>query len=303
MNNRIGANTWIWVSPPTDEALAELIPKVAAMGFGYVEIPIENLGDWDPGRTARLLADHGLGVTTCLVMPPGRELAATDAETRSATQDYLVRAIDASATVGSKALCGPCYTSVGRTWRLDPAERRAVIAELVEALGPIADHAAGAGVRVALEPLNRFETSVINTVAQALEVIDAVGSPGLGLAYDTFHANIEEKDMAGALRLAGDRLAHVQVCGNDRGAPGNDHIDWTALRDGLADAGYAGPVCIESFTAENQIIATAASIWRSFEGSQDAIATRGLAHLLDLFPPTSETLDGATMSSAEEVDR
>ena len=178
-----------------------------------------------------------------------------------------------------------------------------MIAELVEALGPIADHAAGAGVRVALEPLNRFETSVINTVAQALEVIDAVDSPGLGLAYDTFHANIEEKDMAGALRLAGDRLAHVQVCGNDRGAPGNDHIDWTALRDALVDAGYDGPVCIESFTAENQIIATAASIWRSFEGSQDAIATRGLAHLLGLFPPTSETLDGATMSSAEEVDR
>ena len=158
-------------------------------------------------------------------------------------------------------------------------------------------------MRVALEPLNRFETSVINTVAQALEVIDASAPPASASAYDTFHANIEEKDMAGALRLAGDRLAHVQVCGNDRGAPGNDHIDWTALRDGLADVGYAGPVCIESFTAENQIIATAASIWRSFEGSQDAIAIDGLAHLLDLFPPTSETLEGATMSSAEEVDR
>ena len=87
------------------------------------------------------------------------------------------------------------------------------------------------------------------------------------------HVDRQELWAAGA---AG-RLAHVQVCANDRGAPGADHVDWVALRDALADAGYGGPLCIESFTAENASIATAASIWRPLARSQDAIATDGLA--------------------------
>jgi D-psicose/D-tagatose/L-ribulose 3-epimerase len=91
--------------------------------------------------------------------------------------------------------------------------------------------------------------------------------------------NIEEKDIGAAIRAAGPRLAHVQVCGNDRGAPGNDHIDWPAVAAAVIDTGYAGPICIESFTAENRTIATAASIWRPLERSQDAIATDGLACL------------------------
>lgn len=283
MNNVIGANTWIWVSPPTDTELERLIPFVASLGFGVIELPIENPGDWSPDRVAEMLDASGIGVTTCLVMPPGRELGATDADTRRTTQAYLRHCVDVSARIGASTMCGPCYTSVGRTWRLEPEERQRLVAELVDALRPLADYAGAHGVRIALEPLNRFETSVINTVDQALEIVTAVDSPALGIGYDTFHANIEEKDMASALRAAGERLVHVQVCGNDRGAPGNDHIDWRAIRDAIADVRYRGPLCIESFTAENRTIATAASIWRSFERSQDAIAVDGLAFLAGLF--------------------
>lgn len=282
MNNLIGANTWIWVSPPTDDGLAELIPKIAALGFGVVELPIENPGDWSPEPIAELLEAHGLGATTCLVMPPGRELGATDADTRETTQAYLRHCVDVAARIGATTVCGPCYTSVGRTWRLDADDRQALVTELIAALRPVADYAGTHGVRIALEPLNRFETSVVNTVEQALEIVSGVDSAALGIAYDTFHANIEEKDMAGALRAGGDRLVHVQVCGNDRGAPGNDHIEWPAILDAIGDVGYGGPLCIESFTAENVTIATAASIWRSFEGSQDAIAIDGLAFLSNL---------------------
>jgi D-psicose/D-tagatose/L-ribulose 3-epimerase len=103
----------------------------------------------------------------------------------------------------------------------------------------------------------------------------------VGLALDTYHLNIEEKDPVAAIRAAGSRIAHVQVCGNDRGAPGADHQDWPALLGALRDVGYAGPLCIESFTAHNQSIATAASIWRPLAASQDALATEGLAFLRD----------------------
>jgi D-psicose/D-tagatose/L-ribulose 3-epimerase len=145
----------------------------------------------------------------------------------------------------------------------------------------VATHAAACGVRLAVEPLNRYETSVVNTVDQGLAMLDDLPADAVGLALDTYHLNIEEQDPAAAVRRAGaaGRLAHVQVCANDRGAPGADHMDWPALRDALAAAGYAGPLCIESFTAENASIATAASIWRPLARSQDAIATDGLAFL------------------------
>ena len=137
----------------------------------------------------------------------------------------------------------------------------------------VADHAAARGVRLGVEPLNRYETSVVNTAEQGLEMIAGLPAEAVGLALDTYHLNIEERDPAAAIRLAGreGRLAHVQVCGTDRGTPGADHADWPALRDALADAGYAGPLCIESFTADNAAIATAASIWRPLADSQDAI--------------------------------
>jgi D-psicose/D-tagatose/L-ribulose 3-epimerase len=280
-----GANTWVWVSPLTDDRLAELAPRLAGWGFDVVEMPIEDVGDWAPGPGADLLAGLGLGATVCAVMPPGRELVATTPSVVADTQAYLRGCVDAAATVGSGVVAGPMYASVGRTWRMSPDERRAVTAELREALAPVADYAGDHGVRLAVEPLNRYETSVCNTVAQGLDLIDGLPPESVGLALDTYHLNIEEQSPAAAVRAAGaaGRLAHVQVCANDRGAPGADHMDWVALRDALADAGYGGPLCIESFTAENASIATAASIWRPLARSQDAIATDGLAFLRRLY--------------------
>ena len=281
----LGANTWIWVSPLTDADVVVLAPRLAAWGFDVIELPVEDPDDWAPDRTARLLADLGLGATVCAVMPPGRELVAAPPEVVAATQDYLRRCVDAAATVGSPVVGGPMYSSVGRTWRPAPGERARLIEELVAALGPVAEHAAACGVRLGIEPLNRYETSVVNTVDQGLEMIADLPAEAVGLTLDTYHLNIEEQDPAAAVRRAGaaGRLAHVQVCANDRGAPGADHMDWAGLRDALDAAGYDGPLCIESFTAENASIATAASIWRPLARSQDAIATDGLVFLRSLW--------------------
>ena len=279
----IGANTWIWTSPVTDEQLVDLVPRVSQWGFDLIELPIENLTDWDPERTAELLKEHGLGASICIAMAPGRELCASDAGTIASTQEFLQRSIDAAATVGSAVIAGPIYASVGRTWRMSGQERAAVYAELRTALTPVCEYGAERGVRVAIEPLVRYETSVINTVEQALEVLDGLPAEGSGLLVDNYHANVEERDVAGAYRLAGDRLAHVHLCANDRGAPGADHFDWNGIRDALSDIDYDGAVVIESFTAENESIATAASVWRQLAKSQDAIAVDGIAHLKAVF--------------------
>ncbi|WP_298329512.1 sugar phosphate isomerase/epimerase family protein [Haloactinopolyspora sp.] len=282
MNRALGVNTWVWTSPLTDTSLAELAPRIADWGFDVIELPVENPGDWDPGRAAKLLDSLGLAASVVLVMGAGRELVATDRGTVATTRDYLRHVVDVAQVVGSPTIAGPAYASVGRTWRMDAAERRTRYAQLRESLGPVVDHAAQAGVCLAVEPLNRYETSLLNTVDQALEALDGLPPDACALALDVYHMNIEERDVPAAIRRAAGRIAHVQVSANDRGAPGADHLDWAGMASALDEARYHGPLVIESFTADNATIATAASIWRPLAATQDALAVDGLAFLTGL---------------------
>lgn len=291
---QIGANTWIWASPLTDENVGPLLQRVAGLGFDAVELPLETPGDLTTGVVAQALAETGL--TPCVVgaMAPGRDLVATDAATIDATRAYLRACVDLAADVGAAAVCGPFYAATGRVWRMDADERRAAYAQLRESLAPVVDHAGQRGVTLGVEPLNRYETSLVNTVEQGLDALDGLLGPALGLALDTYHLNIEERSSADAVRRAGDHLVHVQVCGNDRGAPGHDQTDWPALLDALDDAAYAGPLVIESFTADNASIATAASIWRPLAPTQDDLARDGLTFLRSLDDRAPLTSGAAT---------
>jgi D-psicose/D-tagatose/L-ribulose 3-epimerase len=280
----IGANTWIWVSPLDDAGLAELAPQVQKWGFEVIELPLENPDDLDVARTQDLLAELGLGGTVCVAMSPERTFIGDDPDVLESTRAYLRACIDLAAAVGTRGpggavVGGPMYAPVGLTWRASADERATCLDRLVEGLVPVADYAGERGVRLAIEPLNRFETSLLNTFEQVLEVLDRIGRANCGVLADTFHMNIEEKSILAALRSAGSRLVHVQACGNDRGTPGADHVDWVGFLGTLAEIGYPGTICIESFTPENQSIARAASIWRPLAASQDAIAIDGLAFL------------------------
>ena len=279
--NPIGVNAWVWVSPPTDAAIAEMAPRVKEMGFDVLELGLENPGDWDPARMAEVFAANDLGAAVCVAMGPGRDL--TDPDLVRSTRDYVRTCIDAVAALGGNVVAGPLYTPVGKTWQMDDEERAATSDRLVEGLKPLADYAGERGVRLAVEPLNRFETSFLNTAAQTMEVVDRVDSPAVGVLLDTFHMNIEEKDQAAAIRLVGDKLAHFHACGNDRGTPGADHIAWQAITAALRKTGYDGAVVIESFTPDNQTIARAAAIWRPLAETQEALARDGLAFLQGQF--------------------
>ncbi|HYG92486.1 MAG TPA: sugar phosphate isomerase/epimerase family protein [Nocardioides sp.] len=275
----IGVNTWVWTSPLTDANLPELLRDIRTLGFDAVELPLENAGDITPETAAAALADTGLSPYVVGAMAPGRDLVATDEVCVAATQDYLRACIDLAAAVGAPAVCGPFYAQTGRVWRLAPDERAAAYREWRENLAPLVDHAGEKGVRIGIEPLNRYETSLVNTVDQALEALGPMLGPALGLALDTYHLNIEERSSADAVRRTGEHLVHVQVCGSDRGAPGDDQTDWPALLEALDEVGYDGALVIESFTPDNAAIAVAASIWRPLAASPDALATEGLAFL------------------------
>lgn len=276
----IGVNTWVWTSPLTDAGVADLLRRIAGMGFDAVELPLENAGDLDVAVVAEVLAETGL--TPCVVgaMAPGRDLV--DASCVAATQDYLRACVDFAAGIGARSVCGPFYAATGRVWRMDAEQRQAAYDDLRTHLAPVVDHALAQGVRLGVEPLNRYETSLINTVDQALTALEPLLGDGLGLALDSYHLNIEERSSADAIRAAGPHLAHVQVCGSDRGAPGGDQTDWPAFVAALDEVGYDGPLVIESFTADNASIATAASIWRPLAPTQDELARDGLSFLRSL---------------------
>ena len=292
---RFGVNTWVWFSPTTTERFAEVVPKAKAMGFDAIEFGIEALDDLDYREAAAILAAHDCGVSVAAVMSPDRDLLADDLEDRRHAQRYLERCIEACHTLGATNLVGPMYSAVGRVWQDTPESRERHLDTLVGQLRELAGYAADRGVVLCIEPLNRFETSFINTAEQAVELVDRVDHRSCGVLLDTFHMGIEEKSLGDAIRRCGPRLNHFHACGNDRGAPGNGHLPWHEVADALDDIGYRGPVVIESFTAQVQSIARAAAVWRSFEPSQDALARDGLAFLTGLLAPTmNSTPKGGT---------
>lgn len=280
MQRQLGVNTWVWVSPLDDAALELLAGRARGIGYELLELPVEAPGDWDPARAADTLGELGMGARVVGAMGVGRDLI--DDAFRAATQDYLRHCVDVAVRVGSPTVAGPFTAATGRTWRMSADERRSTIATLRGALRPVVDYAAGRGVTLAIEPLNRYETSLINTVDQALDALAPLLGEGLGLALDSYHLNIEERSPAAAIRAAGEHIRVMQVCGNDRGPAGVDHTDWAATLDALDDVGYAGPLTLESFTGENDTIATAASIWRPLADSPDELAILTFDFFTDL---------------------
>ncbi|WP_372984212.1 sugar phosphate isomerase/epimerase family protein [Microbacterium sp.] len=278
MPRTIAVNTWVWTSPLTDATLEPLARKAAGMGYQALELPLESVGDWDPARARDVLDDLGLAAIVVGAMGPRRSLLAQAGDV-GATQDYLRSCIAAAATLGSAVVAGPFYAPTGATWRMSVEDRSRVVRELRTNLEPVAAEAASAGITLAVEPLNRYETSVLNTVEQSLDALAPLLGAGIGLALDTYHLNIEEKKPAEAIRAAGSAIAHVQVCGSDRGTVGDDHTDWPEILRALDDADYRGPLGLESFTGENATIAVAASVWRPLAASQDELAVRSIQAL------------------------
>ena len=275
---RYGINTFLFTSPFTNKS-TKLFPTFKKWGFQSVEIPVEAPSHIDPSFVKRELDRHGLVCgSVCACMGPDRDLRGTPKAQRTGLA-YLKKLVDQAAVLGARSVVGPVYSAVGRADAVPPAEYKQQWKTVVKHLKTLCRHAEKRWVRICLEPLNRFETDFINTVEQALKMVKAVGSRALKVHLDTFHMNIEEKCQGEAIRKAGKLLGHFHACGSDRGTPGNDHINWDCITDGLKAVGYSGDVVIESFTTDVKVIARAAAIWRRIEPTRNEIAVKGLKFL------------------------
>ncbi len=279
---KFGVSLWLWTSPITNEVIEEYIPKIAGMGFDTVEVPVEDPEGLDYEAAKAVIDDHGLSVTTCAAMGPGRDLVHPDKDVRQTGIDYIKNSIIAASTLGADAFAGPLYAEVGRLWSMTDDERKSTEDRLVTQLNELTKVADSEGVTLCVEPLNRFETSFLNLTSQVIDIVDRVDHPSCKILYDLFHAGIEEKNLGDAIRLAGDRIYHVQLAENDRGTPGTGQFDWEGFAKAIKDINYDRHVVIETFSPGNVLLAKAASIWRPLAESPDQLAEDGLKFLKKL---------------------
>ena len=277
---QLGISTWVWTSPATTAVLETLLPHIAALGFDVIELPIEEVGQFDVKRAGELAREHGLDVSVCAVIGPGRDLLLPGEAERGVA--YLRSCIEMAQQLGSPTVAGPFYSAVGRCWRSTPAERERDVEQIARTLRSLGGYAADHGVVLGVETLNRFETSFLNTTTQALELIGRIDHPAVGVALDLFHLGIEEKNVGDALRAAGPKLVHLQVAENDRGTPGTGSLPWNDVANALHEIGYRGRVVIETFSDRVEAIARAAAIWRPLAPDPDSLARDGLAFLRTL---------------------
>ena len=278
LNIKLGVTTWLWTSPFTTESVA-LFPKIKEMGYDVVEIPVEDPEVIDVERVKKALDDNGLEAVVCGAFGPSRDLTHEDSSYHQVSFDYIDACFDICNALGAKFLAGPMYSAVGKA-RFVPAEQKKVEWDrAVTNLRKVCEMAAQKGLEIALEPLNRFESDLVNTTEDVMRLIKDIDHPAAKVLLDGFHMNIEEPDIEKAIKLAGDKLIHMQVSENYRGTPGTGQARWEDYRRGLEAIGYEGVVSIESFTPENKELAGAVCIWRSLVPSQDGFAREGLQFL------------------------
>jgi D-psicose/D-tagatose/L-ribulose 3-epimerase len=273
---KIGMNLLLWTGQVTEEHVP-VLRALKQTGFDGVEVPVFDVAD--PGHykwLAGVLDDIGLERTLVAIIPDlAHSPISAEASHRQGARDHLRRVIDCGATLGATVLAGPWYQPLGLFTGEKPSE--AELERCAEVHREVLPHAAAAGITPGLEPLNRFEAHLLNTCEQAIAYAKRVGTDGIGILYDTFHAHIEEQDPIAALHAlrASGNLAHVHISENDRGTPGRGHAKIRETIEALKKLGYDGWLTIEAFGRGVPDLAAATRVWRDFFGSEEEVYSEG----------------------------
>lgn len=273
---KIGMNLLLWTAATTEEHFG-LIEDIHHWGFDGIEVPMFS-ADCSPWHAVkRHLDELGMGSTAVCILPEETSLAVGDAHAQHAAIEHVKACIDSAHELGADTLAGPMYHPVGSLIGRGPTqdERNRYAENLIT----LSDHAHGSGVNISIEPLNRFETFFLNCQEDAAAIMKAVDRKNVGILYDTFHSNIEEKSIAGAIRTGGKHINHIHISANDRATPGEDHVRWEENFDTFREIGYDGWLTIEAFGEWLPEIAGATCIWRKMAPSAEHLATNGLAFI------------------------
>ena len=271
----------IW-SGRFDDAQLALLDSICAWGFKAVEVPLFDVDSFAPAALRKAAEARGLERSVSTALPGDLSLLSPDPAVRARTVDWINRGIDKIAELGAVVWCGPFYHPVGQL----PGRRRTEDEwkRAVDGLGQVGPKLAASGVKIAVEPINRFETYFLNTAADTRRFVDEINHPSIGVLFDTFHANLEEDSITEAIAACGPRLMHVHLCENNRGVPGCGHVPFAEVAEALKKLDFHGLGVVESFASSIPEIAAATAMWRDYAKSSDDFAERSGANLQRWFP-------------------
>jgi D-psicose/D-tagatose/L-ribulose 3-epimerase len=260
--NVVGIHALVWVGDTAPASVDFAIEQTVASGYGLLEFSLHDSLKLDRAKTREALQKNGLQAACSRGLAVDADISSTDPQVVERGTALLQESLQLTHDIGATILTGALYSAFGKAAQpLTPAGRANVVAVLKD----LAVEAAPLGVALGLEICNRYETNVVNTARDCLRLADDIGADNVVIHLDTYHMNIEEKDLATPVTEVGDRLGYVHIGENDRGYLGSGHIDFPAFFGALADIDYRGPVTFESFSSA--VVARGLSndlaIWRN----------------------------------------
>lgn len=261
MTSPLGIHVQVWVKGWTEAECRLAVERTKQTGYDFIEISLYDLANFDSQMTLRILEDYDLGATCSIALKFETDISSEDAATVERGEQYLMDALQAAQDVGSKYLVGITYSALGKYAAEATSRGRR---NCVEVLRRVGQRARELDVTLGLEVVNRYETNVLNTAGQALDLIDEVGDNNIVVHLDSYHMNIEEGDLARPIHLCGNRLGYVHIGDSHRGYLGSGTVQFERLFRGLADIGYDGPIAFESFSSAviEKRQAGALAVWR-----------------------------------------
>ncbi|HYF47930.1 MAG TPA: sugar phosphate isomerase/epimerase family protein [Planctomycetota bacterium] len=267
---KLGIHAYAWCSQWSNEQL-HLIDRVKTLGLDFIEIPLMCLETLDPKAIQGRLRSAGLDVCTSTVLLGDTDITSDDASIRRKGIEYLKACVRATAEMGARNFSGVIYSQHVKPALRRPSEQAWTYS--ADALREVAKTAQPLGIQIGLEPVNRYETYLVNTCAQAKRLKELIGEPNIKIHLDTYHMNIEEKDFYAATKLAGGDLIHYHLCENDRGIPGTGLVDWDGIFKALGEMKYDGFAALESFVDCTDNMNT--WVWRQLAPSGDDLVRDG----------------------------
>jgi D-psicose/D-tagatose/L-ribulose 3-epimerase len=270
-----------------------IIEHARDLGFDAIEIPLMDPGEIDARKIRERAESSGLHVLGSLALPEGADPAHEDPGIRRHGRNTLLRCVDLTAAMGGTILTGVIYSAIGR--RIDRRPDDSDYERSAAVLCEVARHGAERGVTIGIEPVNRYETFLVNTAAQALRLRELVGEPNVGVHLDAYHMNIEENDFYTSTLSVLPHLVHFHLSESHRGIPGRGTVDWQSIMRALADGGYTGYVGLESFAGISEAMRPATCIWRELAPNSDTLVREGLAYLKAVEHECSASRAGRTL--------
>jgi D-psicose/D-tagatose/L-ribulose 3-epimerase len=273
---KYGLNMLLWTTDVTQSHFP-LLEQIQGWGYDGVELPVFNIDAANFKRLGQQLDKLGLERTAVTVCTEQANPISDKREIREAGLAHLKQAIDMCAAAGCTHLCGPIHSALGYFSGRGPTADEWGWGK--DTLAKAADYARSHGVTLVVEYLNRFECYFLTCAEDTARFCREINHPHLRMMYDTFHANIEEKDIAQAIRSCADQTVHVHISENDRSTPGEGHVDWDTTFAALRETGYDGWFMVEAFGLALPDLAAATKIWRRMFPTEEHLATRALAFM------------------------